>query len=143
MTNTSNLPLEAHEVEYPPMVLRYELVDGSGGAGRFRGGMGLRRVYRAEAECYLRLDGSRLLTLPSGLGGGHPGGHGAFRFGDGFEPFVNGSGILHAGQTVEIVTPRAAAMAVVPSAILAIERDLADQCIDPATAAAMYPEFRR
>jgi len=48
-----------------------------------------------------------------------------------------------AGQTVEIVTSGAAAMAFVPSAILAIERDLADQCIDPATAAAMYPEFRR
>jgi hypothetical protein len=67
----------------------------------------------------------------------------AFRFGDGFEPFVNGSGILRAAQTVEIITPGAAAMALVPSAILAIERDLADQCIDPATAAAMYPEFRR
>ncbi|HJZ18455.1 MAG TPA: hydantoinase B/oxoprolinase family protein [Stellaceae bacterium] len=108
MTNTSNLPLEALDVEYPPTVLRHELVDGSGGVGRFCGGMGLRRVYRAEAECHLRLDGSRLLTLPWGLGGGHPGGEGAFRFGDGFEPFVNGSGILHAGQTVEIVTPRAA-----------------------------------
>ena len=143
MTNTANLPLEALDVEYPPTVLRHELVDGSSGAGRFCGGMGLRRVYRAEAECHLRLDGSRLLTLSWGLGGGHPGGQGAFRFGDGFEPFVNGSGILHAGQTVEIVTPRAAAMAVVPSAILAIERDLADQCIDPATAATMYPEFRR
>jgi len=142
MTNTSNLPLEALDVEYPPTVLRHELVDGSGGAGRFCGGMGLRRVYRAEAECHLRLDVSRR-TLPWGLGGGHPGGHGAFRFGDGFEPFVNGGGILRAGQTVEIVTPGAAAMALVPSAILAIERDLADQCIDPATAAAMYPEFRR
>jgi N-methylhydantoinase B/oxoprolinase/acetone carboxylase alpha subunit len=32
MTNTSNLPVEALEVEYPPTVLRYELVDGSGGA---------------------------------------------------------------------------------------------------------------
>jgi N-methylhydantoinase B len=29
MTITSNLPLEALEVEYPPTVLRYELVDGS------------------------------------------------------------------------------------------------------------------
>jgi N-methylhydantoinase B len=55
-------------------VLRYELVDGSGGAGRFRGGMGLRRVYRAEAERQLRLDGSRLLARPWGLGGGHAGG---------------------------------------------------------------------
>jgi N-methylhydantoinase B len=53
MINTSNLPLEALEVEYPPTVLRYELVDGSGGAGRFRGGMGLRRVYapRRNATC--------------------------------------------------------------------------------------------
>ena len=64
MTNTSNLPVEALEVEYPLTVLRYELVDGSSGAGRFRGGMGLRRIYRAEAECQLRLDGSRLLTPP-------------------------------------------------------------------------------
>jgi Hydantoinase B/oxoprolinase len=46
MTNTSNLPVEALEVEYPLTVLRFELVDGSGGAGRFRGGMELRRVYR-------------------------------------------------------------------------------------------------
>ncbi|HJU17620.1 MAG TPA: hydantoinase B/oxoprolinase family protein [Stellaceae bacterium] len=107
MTNTSNLPVEALEVEYPLTVLRYELVDGSGGAGRFRGGMGLRRVYRAEADCRLRLDGSRLLTPPWGLEGGRPGGCGAFRLGDGVEPFVRGSGHLRAGQTVEIVTPGA------------------------------------
>jgi N-methylhydantoinase B len=88
-------------------VLRYELVDGSGGAGRSRGGMGLRRVSRAEAECHLRLDGSRLLTPPWGLEGGHPGGRGAFRFGDGAKPFVNGAGRLRAGETVEIVTPGA------------------------------------
>ena len=31
-------------------LLRYELVDGSGGPGTYRGGMGLRRVYRAEAR---------------------------------------------------------------------------------------------
>ena len=44
MTNTSNLPVEALEIEYPLTVLRYELVDGSGGAGQHRGGMGLRRA---------------------------------------------------------------------------------------------------
>src|SRR6202453_3646582 len=32
MTNTSNLPVEALETEYPLTLLRYELVDGSGGA---------------------------------------------------------------------------------------------------------------
>jgi N-methylhydantoinase B len=143
MANTSNLPLEALEVEYPPTMLRYELVERFGRHRPVPRRHGVASGVRAEAECHLRLDGSRLLTPPRGLGGGHPGGHGAFRFGDGFEPFVNGSDILRAGQTVEMVTPGAAAMALVPSAFLAIERDLADQGIDPATAAAMYPEFRR
>jgi N-methylhydantoinase B len=107
MTNTSNLPVEALEVEYPLTVLRYELVDGSGGVGRHRGGMGLRRVYRAEAECRLRLDGSRLYTPPWGLDGGAPGGRGAFTLGPGVDPFVQGNGTLRAGETVEIVTPGA------------------------------------
>jgi N-methylhydantoinase B len=107
MTNTSNLPVEALEVEYPLTVLRYELVDGSGGPGRFRGGMELRRVYRAEAECQSRLDGSRLVTPPWGLNGGHSGGRGVFRFGEGVEPFVNRSGRLRAGEIVEIITPGA------------------------------------
>jgi hypothetical protein len=70
MTNTSNLPVEALEVEYPLTILRYELVDGSGGRGRHRGGMGLRRVYRAEAPCRLRVDNSRLLSRPWGINGG-------------------------------------------------------------------------
>ena len=144
MTNTSNLPVEALEVEYPLTVLRYELVDGSGGAGRFRGGMGLRRVYRAEAECHLRLDGSRLLTPPWGLAGGHPGGCSAFRFGDGVEPFIDGSGALRTGETVEIITPGAGGYG--PPAQRdpgVVERDVANQCIDLATAVAMCPDFRR
>ena len=125
-------------------MLRYELVDGSGGAGRFRGGMGLRRVYRAEAECHLRLDGSRLLTPPWGLDGGHPGGRGDFRLGDGVEPFVNGSGSLRAGETVEIITPGAGGYGA-PCACdpAAVERDLADQRIDLATATATHPALRR
>ena len=107
MTNTSNLPVEALEVEYPLTVLRYELVDGSGGAGKFRGGMGLRRVYRAEAECHLRLDGSRFFTPPWGLDGGEPGGCASFSFSERTEPFVQGAGVLHAGDVVEIITPGA------------------------------------
>ena len=131
MTNTSNLPVEALEIEYPLSVLRYELVEGSGGAGRFRGGMGLRRVYRAEADCQLRLDGSRLLTPPWGLKGGHPGGRGAFRFGDRVEPFVNGSGGLRAGETVEIITPGAGGYGAPPERDPpAVERDLADGSIN-------------
>ena len=107
MTNTSNLPVEALEIEYPLTVLRYELVEGSGGAGRRRGGMGLRRIYRAEAPSRLRLGGSRNLSPPWGLAGGLPGGCGRFHYGPDVTPFQGGSGMLQPGQTVEIVTPGA------------------------------------
>jgi len=104
MTNTSNLPAEALEVEYPLTLLRYELVDGSGGAGKYRGGMGLRRVYRAERECRLRLDISRLHSRPWGLAGGLAGAGGGFRLSDGTTPFQLGHGTLLPGQIVEVIT---------------------------------------
>lgn len=107
MTNTSNLPVEALEVEYPLSVLRYELVDGSGGEGRYRGGMGLRRVYRAEAPCRVAVDGSRFNSRPWGLAGGGSGGGGGFEFGPGVGGFHKGEGDLTAGQTVGIITPGA------------------------------------
>ncbi|POR46376.1 hydantoinase B/oxoprolinase family protein [Bosea psychrotolerans] len=107
MTNTSNLPVEALEVEYPLTLLRYELVDGSGGQGRHRGGMGLRRVYRAEAPCRLNVDNSRLNSRPWGIAGGESGQGGSFAFSDGVGPFVRGDGALEAGQIVEIITPGA------------------------------------
>jgi N-methylhydantoinase B len=47
ITNTSNLPVESIEMEYPLLVESYGLIEDSGGPGRFRGGMGLRRVIRA------------------------------------------------------------------------------------------------
>ena len=107
MTNTSNLPAEALELEYPLTLLRYELVDGSGGLGRQRGGMGLRRVYRAEHECRVRVDGARLLSMPWGLDGGLAGGKGAVLLRNGAEPFDHGNGRLRKGEIIEIVTPGA------------------------------------
>ena len=107
MTNTSNLPCEALEGEYPLTLLRYELVDGSGGAGRQRGGMGLRRVYRADQACRLRLDGARFHSAPWGLEGGEPGAKGEFLFSEGTAPFHYGNGDLQPGDVVTIVTPGA------------------------------------
>jgi N-methylhydantoinase B len=43
--NTENAPVEETEINYPVRILRYELVDDSEGAGRYRGGLGLRRDY--------------------------------------------------------------------------------------------------
>jgi N-methylhydantoinase B len=103
MTNTSNLPVEALELEYPLTLLRYELVDGSGGRGRFRGGMGLRRVYRAEAPCRVRVDGSRFLSSPWGLAGGEPGGRASVTLHGGAVPFDHGNGGLRRGESIEVV----------------------------------------
>ena len=106
-TNTSNLPVEALEPEYPLTLLRYELVDGSGGAGTWRGGMGLRRVYRAEAACRMGIDIARILSAPWGLEGGQPGGRGRIDYGPGVAPFVQGQGSLQPGQWIAITTPGA------------------------------------
>ncbi len=76
MTNTSNLPVEALEVEYPVTVLRYELIEGSGGVGAHRGGRGIARVFRAESDCRVRAGGARMLSQPWGLQGGGPGASG-------------------------------------------------------------------
>ncbi|MBX3013075.1 MAG: hydantoinase B/oxoprolinase family protein [Caldilineaceae bacterium] len=43
--NTENAPVEETEINYPVRIVRYELVEDSEGAGRHRGGLGLRRDY--------------------------------------------------------------------------------------------------
>ena len=43
--NTENAPVEETEYHYPVRILRYELIDDSEGAGKHRGGMGVRRDY--------------------------------------------------------------------------------------------------
>ncbi|WBU60870.1 hydantoinase B/oxoprolinase family protein [Paracoccus albus] len=103
MTNTSNLPVEGLEREFPLSLLRYELVDGSGGAGTYRGGMGVRRVYRVEAECRLSIDTSRLTSRPWGLEGGDYGSSTVLDLGDGVDRF-DGMIDLRPGQIVEIAT---------------------------------------
>jgi len=105
LTNTSNLPVEALEGEYPITLLRYELVDGSGGEGTYRGGMGLRRVYRAEDACRVGAGGSRMVSAPWGLQGGLPGARGYCRLlplhG---EPVDRVRGHVERGDIIEVVT---------------------------------------
>jgi len=43
--NTENAPVEETEANYPVRILRYELIENSEGAGRHRGGLGVRRDY--------------------------------------------------------------------------------------------------
>jgi len=46
MANCLDVPIEALELEYPLRVERYQLLPDSGGAGKHRGGLGLRRDVR-------------------------------------------------------------------------------------------------
>jgi N-methylhydantoinase B len=138
ITNTSNLPVEALEIEYPLTLMRYELVDGSGGPGKFRGGMGLRRVYRAEAECQVRLDLSRLRSDSWGLFGGGAGARSRSVCSPGLA-FVRDNATVQAGQWFEIITPGAGGYG--PPAErdrAAVARDVAESVIDSKTARNVY-----
>jgi len=48
--NSTNLPAEALELEYPVLLEEYCLVPDSGGAGRYRGGMGMARQLRIRED---------------------------------------------------------------------------------------------
>jgi N-methylhydantoinase B len=73
MTNSLNTPIEALEHAYPFLVERYQIRDGSGGAGARRGGDGIRRDLRLLSDVRLTLLADRRTTAPYGLAGGAPG----------------------------------------------------------------------
>jgi N-methylhydantoinase B len=79
ITNTSNLPIEAIEQEYPLLVDSYELVVDSAGPGRHRGGAGLRRIIRPVGhETGFTGFMERVRHQPWGLFGGGSGASGRF-----------------------------------------------------------------
>ena len=75
MTNTSNLPAEALENEYPLLVDEYALVEDSGGAGRQRGGLGIARQIRAvvPGTIFSVRSDSHTVGVPSGVFDGRDG----------------------------------------------------------------------
>src|SRR5437879_375349 len=79
MTNTLNTPVEALESAYPLRVKRYELVRRSGGKGRFRGGLGIRRDTEMIVDrSTISLMGERQRCGPWGLQGGRSGSPGEY-----------------------------------------------------------------
>jgi N-methylhydantoinase B len=73
VTNGMNYPAEVLEQEHPVLVRRHELREGSAGAGRYRGGRGLRRVVELLEDGVLSVRGHRHLWGPAGIFGGAPG----------------------------------------------------------------------
>lgn len=72
--NNTNAPIEMVEAKYPVTFTRYGLIPDSGGAGEFRGGLGLVREWRLDAaEGSLSTNFERFRHAPYGIGGGEPG----------------------------------------------------------------------
>ena len=131
-TNTSNLPVEALENEYPLLVDRLEFIPDSGGRGKFRGGLGIRKDIRVIGHtATFSTHADRQHLPPWGLFGGEPGACGRYviiRAATG-EGEVLPSGkmseiLLKAGDVVSVQTPGAGGWGVPndrPSRLLEID----------------------
>jgi N-methylhydantoinase B len=74
VSNMSNTPIEILEMSFPLRVEEYALIPDSGGAGTYRGGLGVRRVWRVlENQAHAAVCCERTVTPPFGLAGGLPG----------------------------------------------------------------------
>lgn len=76
MTNTRVTDPEVLEARHPVRLLEFSLRHGSGGAGRWRGGDGLVRIYEFLAPVTASLLTQRRTRPPYGLAGGAPGARG-------------------------------------------------------------------
>ncbi len=108
MTNTMNTPVEALEYAYPMRVGRYEIRRGSGGAGRYRGGDGIRRDIEMLNGAQVTILSDRRKYPPYGLAGGELGRTGRnllIRGGEVWELPGKVSLEVEAGDVVSLRTP--------------------------------------
>jgi N-methylhydantoinase B len=74
VSNCMNIPVESVEMNFPIRIPRARLWHGSGGAGKWRGGLGLEKVYEATTtDITVSHRGERFTSAPWGLEGGEPG----------------------------------------------------------------------
>lgn len=89
----ANIPIEVAEADFPVIIERYGLVQDSGGAGRYRGGVALERQWRLLVdEGSLQVRSDRQIHPPYGLSGGLPG-------------TVSANRLIDADGTVESLPP--------------------------------------
>ena len=105
-SGAANLPIEALENAYPLRVERYALRDGSGGAGRFHGGVGVLREYRILADgVSVSLSSERQTRPPRGLAGGGDAAGGGFRLNGERLPAAANGVALCKGDVLSVLTP--------------------------------------
>jgi N-methylhydantoinase B len=138
--NMSNLPVETLEARYPLRVESYGFRDDSGGAGEYRGGLGLTRSYRLLAEdAVLQLRADRTAHPPWGLFGGLPGALSANAIEvDGMRRLLPGKATLEISRGTVVHHDQAGGGGYgnpLARALSAIRRDLADGKVTAAAAA--------
>lgn len=77
-SGASNFPVEVLEQTFPLRIERYAINEGSGGKGRYRGGDGVVRDYRALQDMTITLAAERQEVPAPGRGGGDAGAPGRF-----------------------------------------------------------------
>jgi N-methylhydantoinase B len=112
ISNTMNTPVEILEMAFPVRIDRYEINPDSGGAGRFRGGCGARRVWRMLAGTATgALCMERMTSPPFGLLGGKAGAAAGVTLttpdGDSRRLPSKGAFVWPAGAVIDMITPGA------------------------------------
>jgi N-methylhydantoinase B len=72
-SNAMIAPVEIIESEFPTRLLRFDLIRDSGGAGRFRGGLGIRREYLNLEDARFSIRSMKHVIPPNGCAGGGTG----------------------------------------------------------------------
>src|SRR5262245_42455422 len=145
ISNTMNTPVEIMETAFPVRIERYEINPDSGGAGRYRGGCGARRVWRllegADATGALCME--RMTSPPFGLLGGKAGAAAVVTLTrpDGATRHLPSKGAFAApaGSVVHMTTPGSGGFGSPAERDgAAIGRDLLDGYVTPAAATQHY-----
>jgi N-methylhydantoinase B len=140
-----NTPVEIMEMSFPVRIERYEINPDSGGAGRYRGGCGARRVWRllegADATGALCME--RMTSPPFGLLGGKAGAAAVVELTtvDGITRRLPSKGAFDApaGSVIDMVTPGSGGFGrVAERDPAAIGRDLLDGYVSAASAKRDY-----
>jgi N-methylhydantoinase B len=145
ISNTMNTPVEIMEMTFPVRIERYEVNPDSGGAGRYRGGCGARRVWRllAGADATGALCMERMTSPPFGLLGGAPGAAAVVKLttADGVTRELPSKGAFAApaGSIIDMITPGSGGFGPVAERdAAAIGRDLVDGYVSVAAAEREY-----
>jgi N-methylhydantoinase B len=72
-SNAKIAPIEIIESEFPTRVLRFELIPDSGGAGQYRGGLGIRREYLNLEDARFSIRSTKHVIAPEGAARGGKG----------------------------------------------------------------------